>query len=141
PVLVGWAAVRGSVGTPAWILFAVVFCWTPPHFWALALRYSDDYRAAGIPMLPVTRGAARAARQIVVDSAGVVAVTLLLPVAADVGVLYVGTAVTLGAGFIARAVLLRRDPNPDRAIGFFATSNAYLALLFAAVAVDTLVGH
>ena len=84
PVLVGWAAVTGTLDAPAWVLFAIVFCWTPPHFWALSLRYRDDYEAAGIPMLPVVRGIAGAARQIVVYSLIVVAVTLpAVPVRVD----------------------------------------------------------
>ena len=78
PVLVGWAAVTGTLAAPAWVLFAIIFCWTPPHFWALSLRYRDDYAAAGIPMLPVVKGATAAARQIVVYSVIVVAVTLSL---------------------------------------------------------------
>src|SRR5205814_2043255 len=88
PVVVGWAAVTGRVGAPAWVLFAIVFCWTPPHFWALSLRYFDDYRTAGFPMLPVARGVAAAVRQIVAYSVLVVGVTLVLFDVADVGVLY-----------------------------------------------------
>jgi len=139
PVLVGWAAVTNSLALPAWILFAVVFFWTPPHFWALALRYFDDYRAAGIPMLPVVKGVPAAVRQIVAYSVLVVAITLTLPLATDaVGVLYLVAAVVLGAVFVGQAVRLARDPSPVRAIRLFTTSNTYLALLFAAVAVDTL---
>lgn len=139
PVLVGWAAVTGRVGAPAWVLFAVVFLWTPPHFWALAVRYLDDYTAAGIPMLPVTRGIPTAVRHSLVYTVGVVAATLALPLVADTGVAYLVAALALGAAFVREAVLLARRPTPERAIGFFAFSNRYLALLFAAVAVDTLV--
>jgi len=136
PVLVGWAAVTGSLAAPAWVLFAVVFTWTPAHFWALALRYRDDYEAAHIPMLPVVQGAAAAATQILAYAVLVVAVSLGLPLVSTVGVVYVTAAAVLGAAFVAPAVQLRADPSPTRAIAFFHRSNLYLALLFAAVAVD-----
>jgi len=139
PVLVGWAAVTGRLDAPAWVLFAIVFCWTPPHFWALALRYEDDYRAAGIPMLPVVRGNRAAARQILAYTVVVVAVTFALLAFDDMGVLYVVAAAVLGALFILRAVRLDHDVTPARAIKLFSFSNMYLALLFAAIAVDTLI--
>jgi len=139
PALVGWAAVTGSLAAPAWVLFALVFCWTPPHFWALALRYRDDYAAAGIPMLPVVRGTRAATRQILVYSVIVLAVSLVLPFVADVGAIYIATAGVMGVVFVWQADRLRRDSTPERAIRFFTFSNAYLALVFAAVAVDTLV--
>jgi protoheme IX farnesyltransferase len=139
PVLVGWAAVTGSLAAPAWILFAIVFFWTPPHFWALSLKYFDDYQAAGIPMLPVARGVPAAVRQIVVYSVVVVAITFTLPLTTDnVGVLYVVTAAVLGVLFVAQAIRLARDATPAQAIRLFTFSNTYLALLFAAVAIDTL---
>jgi heme o synthase len=139
PVLVGWAAVTGGLAAPAWILFAIVFFWTPPHFWALSLKYYDDYKAAGIPMLPVAKGIPAAVRQIVVYSFVVVAITFTLPLTTDsVGVLYIVVAAVLGALFIAQAIRLARDTTPAQAIRLFTYSNTYLALLFAAVAVDTL---
>jgi protoheme IX farnesyltransferase len=139
PVLVGWAAVTGGLAAPAWILFAIVFFWTPPHFWALSLKYFDDYKAAGIPMLPVAKGIPTAVRQIVVYSVIVVAITFTLPLTTDnVGVLYIVTAAVLGALFIVQAIRLARDTTPAQAIRLFTYSNTYLALLFAAVAVDTL---
>jgi heme o synthase len=138
PVLVGWASVTGRLGAPAWVLFAIVFCWTPPHFWALSMKYRDDYAAAGIPMLPVVRGAKVAARQIVIYSLVVVAVTLVLVAVAEMGWIYVGAAVVLGALFVVQALRLQRDATPQRAIKLFTFSNTYLALLFAAVAIDTL---
>jgi protoheme IX farnesyltransferase len=138
PVLVGWASVTGRLGAPAWVLFAIVFCWTPPHFWALSMKYRDDYAAAGIPMLPVVRGAKVAARQIVIYSLVVVAVTLVLVAVAEMGWIYVGAAVVLGALFVMQALRLQRDATPQRAIKLFTFSNTYLALLFAAVAIDTL---
>ena len=136
PVLVGWAAVTGGLAAPALVLFAVVFTWTPAHFWALALRYRDDYEAAHIPMLPVVQGAPAAATQILGYAVLVAAVSLLLPFVSPVGVVYVAAAALLGAAFVAQAVQLRRDPSATRAIAFFPRSNLYLALLFAAVAVD-----
>jgi heme o synthase len=139
PVLVGWAAVTGTLDAPAWVLFAIVFCWTPPHFWALSLQYRDDYAAAGIPMLPVARGVASAARQILAYTLVVVAVTLLLFRFEAMGVVYLVAAVGLGAAFMWQAFGLKRDATRKRAMRLFAFSNAYLALLFAAIAVDTLV--
>ncbi|MBJ7261984.1 MAG: protoheme IX farnesyltransferase [Acidimicrobiia bacterium] len=138
PALVGWAAVTGSLALPAWVLFAIVFVWTPPHFWALAIRYRDDYAAAEIPMLPVTRGPTVAVRHILVYSFVVVAVSLTLPLTITMTVLYPIVAGVLGAVFIYTAVSLYRDPTPARAIRLFTVSNVYLALLFAAVAVDAL---
>jgi protoheme IX farnesyltransferase len=139
PVLVGWAAVTGELAAPAWVLFAIVFFWTPPHFWALSLKYFDDYQAAGIPMLPVAKGVPAAVRQILVYSVIVVAITFTLPLTTDtVGPVYIVTAAVLGVLFIAQAIRLARDTTPAQAIRLFTFSNTYLALLFAAVAVDTL---
>ena len=139
PVLVGWAAVTGSLDAPAWVLFAIVFFWTPPHFWALALRYEEDYEAAGIPMLPVVSGITTAVRQIIVYSVIVVATTLLLFAFESMGIVYLVAAVGLGGAFVWQAVGLGRAPSPRRAMRLFAFSNTYLALLFAAIAVDTLI--
>jgi protoheme IX farnesyltransferase len=139
PVLVGWAAVTGSLAAPAWGMFAIVFFWTPPHFWALSVRYRDDYAAAGIPMLPVVRGTAAASRQIVLYTVVVVLVSLALVPVSSLGWVYLGAAALLGAWFLAKAIGLYRDATPERAIKLFMVSNTYLALLFAAVAVDTLV--
>jgi protoheme IX farnesyltransferase len=139
PVLVGWAAVTGSLDAPAWVLFAIVFFWTPPHFWALALRYQEDYEAAGIPMLPVVSGITNAVRQIIVYAVIVVATTLLLFAFEAMGIVYFVAAVGLGLAFVWQAVALRRDVSPRRAMRLFAFSNTYLALLFAAIALDTLI--
>ncbi|MGH8977092.1 MAG: heme o synthase, partial [Acidimicrobiia bacterium] len=139
PALVGWAAVRDDLAVPAWILFAVVFFWTPAHFWALAMKYRDDYAAAGIPMLPVVRGAAATTRQIAGYAMITVSFTLALALTGDVGRLYAISAFVLGAAFVAQALVLQRDPSPTRAIKFFAFSNVYLMLVFVAVAVDALV--
>ncbi|MGZ8474851.1 MAG: heme o synthase [Candidatus Limnocylindria bacterium] len=140
PVLVAWAAVTGEVGLPALVLFAIVFYWTPPHFWALALRYRGDYAAARVPMLPVVRGEAETARQILLYSIALIAVSLLLLPAAGMGWIYLGAALVLGALFLRLALRLRADAaNGRAAIGLFRYSISYLTLLFAAVAVDALV--
>jgi heme o synthase len=139
PVLVAWSAVTGEIGLPALVLFAIVFYWTPPHFWALALRYRGDYAAANVPMLPVVRGEAETARQIVLYSVALVAVSLLLLPAAGMGWIYLVAAVVLGVAFLASALRLRADAGSGRAaIGLFRHSISYLTLLFAAVAADAL---
>jgi protoheme IX farnesyltransferase len=139
PALVGWAAVRNDLAWPAWLLFAVVFFWTPAHFWALAMKYRDDYEAAGIPMLPVVRGVHVTTRQIAAYAMVTVSVTFALTLTGDVGQLYAIAVFVLGALFVTRALALVRDPTPQRAIRFFAWSNVYLMLVFVAVAVDALV--
>jgi len=139
PVLVGWSAVTGRVGLPALVLFAIIFYWTPPHFWALSLRFKDDYAAAGVPMLPVVRGARETSTQILYYTVLLVAVTLLLYPAGRMGALYLAAAVALGGAFIWRALELRRDLTGRRAIRLFSFSNTYLALLFCAMAVDAVI--
>jgi heme o synthase len=140
PVLVAWAAVTGEIGLPALVLFAIVFYWTPPHFWALALRYRGDYAAARVPMLPVVRGEVETARQILLYSIALIAVSLLLLPAAGMGWIYLGAAVLLGGLFLRFALRLRADAGNGRAaIRLFRYSISYLTLLFAAVAVDALV--
>ena len=134
PVLVGWAAVTGTLAVPAWILFAVVFFWTPPHFWSLSVRYKDDYSAAGVPMLPVVAGDRMTLDHIVVYTVVLAGVSLLLYPTVPMGWLYLGAAAILGADLLVAALRLRRDPG--RAMAFFARSNAYLAVLFVVMAVD-----
>jgi protoheme IX farnesyltransferase len=136
PPLVGWAAATGHIGIAAWILFAIVFVWTPPHFWALAILIKDNYAAAKVPMLPVVRGDRETARQIVLYSLALVAVTLLPWAWGTAGLLYLACALALGAVFIWLAERLRRDTTPRRAMILFHYSLAYLALLFVAIAVD-----
>lgn len=136
PALVGWAAVTGSLAWPAWIMFAIVFCWTPPHFWALAIRYQDDYENAAFPMLPVTKGPRRACIEGFVYSVVVVALSLLLPAMSTLGWVYLISAIALGALFIIQAAQLIRNHERRRAMQFFTMSNLYLALLFVAIAVD-----
>ena len=140
PVLVAWAAVTGEVGLPALVLFAIVFYWTPPHFWALALRYRGDYAAARVPMLPVVRGEAETARQITLYTIALVAVSLLLLPAAQMGVIYLVAAVALGAFYLLGAIRLQRARGHGaEAITLFRYSISYLTLLFAAVAADAIV--
>jgi len=139
PALVGWAAVTGALAPPAWILFAIVFVWTPPHFWALAMRYTGDYAAAGVPMMPVVRGEDETRRQIFLYALVLFGVTLLLWPVGHMGPIYLVTAILLGGVFVYRALVLWRDPSPERAWGLFGYSIVYLAALFAAVAVDAVV--
>ena len=139
PVLVGWAAVTGRIGLPAIVMFVIVFLWTPPHFWALAMRYERDYAAAGVPMLPVVAGWPATTRQIHTYTLILVAATLVLVPAGRMGLLYLLAAVGLGLVFIARAARLRRRPTAAAAMALFHFSIAYLALLFGAVALDALV--
>jgi protoheme IX farnesyltransferase len=141
PVLIGWSAVRGDVGWPAIVLFAVVFCWTPPHFWALAMRFKDDYAAAGVPMLPVVASAASVTRQIVVYSWLMVAASLALAPLGG-GWFYAGCAAVLGAGFLVEAHRLHhrvRGGATPKPLVLFHLSITYLTLLFAAVAVSQFV--
>lgn len=137
PALVGWAAVTGSLALPAWIMFAIVFFWTPPHFWALALRYERDYRTAGIPMLPVVVGRTPTLRQILTYSVVVAAVSLLLVPVVPMGPVYTVAAVALGALLVVEAVRLQR--RPELAMRYFGITNLYLAGLFAAMAADRFV--
>jgi protoheme IX farnesyltransferase len=139
PVLVGWAAVTGGVGLPALVLFGIVFVWTPPHFWALALRYRDDYAAAGVPMLPVVAGRAETTRRIFAYAVVLVAVSLVFAAVATVGAVYLVAAVLLGGAFIWQAWRLLRSDSDAAAMRVFHSSIAYLALLFVVMAVDVLV--
>ncbi len=144
PPVIGWAAVTGDVGIPALILFALVFYWTPPHFWALSLRIRKDYAAAGVPMLPVVRGIPETTRQIALYTVLMVAISLVLWPVARMGLLYLGAAVGLGAVFIWQAIGLWRrgaseEASTQGAIRLYRYSISYLSLLFLAIAVDALV--
>ena len=134
PPLVGYAAATGALALPALWLFLIVFLWTPPHFWALALMIKNAYAAAGVPMLPVVRGDRETARQIVLYSIVMVAFTVVVGI--WLGPLYTAAAVALGAVFIVLAALLRRDLSRARAKVLFHYSLLYLALLFTAAALD-----
>ena len=139
PVLVGWSAVTGSLDWPPVVLFLVVFYWTPPHFWALAIRYRDDYAAAGVPMLPVVAGPRATAHRIVGYTAILVVVTVVFSPVAEMGAVYLVAALVLGAAFIALALAVRADPDERRAMRLFHYSITYLTLLFGAMVVDVLV--
>ncbi|MBI4338310.1 MAG: protoheme IX farnesyltransferase [Chloroflexi bacterium] len=137
PPVVGWAAVTGHVGLPALYLFAIVFFWTPPHFWSLALMLRDDYARAQVPMLPVVRGLAEAKRSIFLYSIQLVVVTLLFAVLKTVGNLYLSAAVLLDALLLWLAWRLLRSEGVQRARPLYLFSLLYLALLFAAVMLDS----
>jgi protoheme IX farnesyltransferase len=137
PALVGWAAVSGSLSVTPWVLFLIVFYWTPPHFWALAVRYRDDYARAGVPMLPVVAGVERTTRRMLLYTGLMVSVSLLLVPIADLRWLYLGSALGLGGWFLVDTWLVYRDPA--KAMRLFTTSTVYLSALFAAAMVDVLV--
>lgn len=137
PTLVGWAAVTGSVGVPAWVLFLVVFYWTPPHFWALAVRYRDDYEAAGVPMLPVVAGIEATTRRMILYTGLMVGVSLLLVPLAGMSWIYLVAAIGLGAWFLWDTWRVHNDP--EQAMRLFTTSTVYLSALFAAVMLDVLI--
>jgi protoheme IX farnesyltransferase len=139
PPVIGWAAVTGRVEIPALLLFAVVFYWTPPHFWALALRISRDYASARIPMLPVVSGVTETVRQILLYTILLVAVSLILWAVAKMGAIYLFAAVVLGAVFLWQAIRLWREGTGVGAIRLYKYSITYLTLLFLAIAVDALV--
>ena len=141
PTLVGWTAVTGRLALAPVVLFAIIFVWTPPHFWALALRYKDDYAAADVPMLPVVATFARTARQIVIYTAILWFTSLLFAPVAGMGYVYWGAAIVLGGVFLAYALRLQRDGSPAKAMRLFGWSITYVTLLFGAMAADTLVRH
>ena len=140
PVLSGWAAAHGTLGAGAFVLFAIVLLWTPPHFWALALLLERHYAAAGVPMLPVVRGARATTRQVLGYSVLLTAFTLVPGVPGDLRARYLAAAAGLDAVLCALAWRLWRSPGPQRAAVLFHFSLLYLALLFVAVAIDAVVG-
>jgi protoheme IX farnesyltransferase len=139
PPLVGWAAATGSVALPALWLFLIVFLWTPPHFWSLALVLRERYAAARIPMLPVVRGEAATVRAIVLYSLALVAGSAAPFLAGSYGLVYLTGALVLGAAFLFLALLLRRAATPRHALLLFHYSLVYLAALFALAAVSAAV--
>ncbi len=144
PALIGWTAVTNQLAWAPVVLFLVVFFWTPPHFWALAIRYREDYAAADVPMLPVKAGAKQVARQIVAYSYVMVATSMLLWPVAGTGWFYPAVAAVLGGAFLVEShLLLRRSADTDDVVALkpmrlFHWSNMYLSLLFVAVALDPL---
>lgn len=141
PVLVGWSAVTNDLAWPPVVLFAIIFYWTPPHFWALAIRYRDDYQAAEIPMLPAVASLQTTATRIVIYTVLLWGLTLLFAPVADMGPIYVVSAVVLGAVFLGLAERVRRNPDPKRAMTLFGWSITYVTLLFGSMAVDEVVRH
>jgi protoheme IX farnesyltransferase len=139
PVLIGWSAVTNTLDWAPVVLFAVIFYWTPPHFWALAIRYRDDYARAEVPMLPVVASLHTTAVRIVGYTLLLWALTLLFAPVAGMGHLYLGAALVLGATFTYYAVRLLRDSSARAAMRVFTWSISYITLLFGAIAVDQLV--
>lgn len=139
PVLVGWAAVTNNIGWEPVVLFGVIFLWTPPHFWALAVKYRDDYSAADVPMMPSVTSLESTARQILAYTVAVWALSLAFTPIASMGWVYTAVAIVAGGMFTAYAVMLQRDPTPKRAMTLFTFSITYLSVLFIAMAVDQLI--
>ena len=138
PPLCGWAAVTGGLDAAPLIMFTIVFLWTPPHFWALAITHTNDYAAAGVPMLPVTRGALEARRRSFVYAIVTVGTTLALYVTGDVGLVYLAIAGVSGAIFLWLAVRQIREADNRAAVALFRYSITYLAIIFGAMVVDRL---
>lgn len=136
PPLVGWAAATGGLTLDALYPFAIVFLWTPPHFWALSLLIKDDYARTGVPMLPVVRGEEATRRQIVVYAVILVALTIMPVLTGLFGAIYLVAALGLGLGFLGLAVRLAVSPSRPAALRLYLSSLAYLALLFCAMAID-----
>jgi len=141
PVLVGWAAVRNSLDWEPFVLFTAIFLWTPPHFWALAIRHADDYRAANVPMLPTVSSMTTTVRHMFTYTVVLTASTLVLAPVADLGPLYWVSALVLGLGFMLGTIDLGRNPTPARSMRLFAFSISYVTVLFVAMAADVLIRH
>jgi protoheme IX farnesyltransferase len=142
PVLIGWAAITESLPAGAWILFLIIFLWTPPHYWPLSMRYREDYATAGVPMLPVVRGSKTVAVQIILYSWALVVSTLLLIPASNMGWVYTLTAVISGGWFMYESYVLYNEGlkgTPKNPMRLFHGSITYLTLLFIAIAVDPLI--
>ena len=136
PVLIGWSAVTNSLAWAPVVLFLVIFYWTPPHFWALAIRYREDYSAAGVPMLPSVVSLRATSNRILSYAAVMVALTVVFWPVAGMGVLYFVSALMLGTAFAVFAVAVRRNPNERTAMHLFSFSITYVTLLFGAIALD-----
>jgi protoheme IX farnesyltransferase len=141
PVLIGWTAVTGELSWAPLVLFAVIFYWTPPHFWALAIRYKDDYAAADVPMLPSVASFRTTALRILLYTLLLWALSLLFDAVGHLGVIYLASAVVLGAVFTYLAVLVLRTESTKHAMRLFSYSITYVTLLFGAMVVDVLVRH
>lgn len=138
PVLVGWAAVTNSLGWAPVVLFVVIFLWTPPHFWALAIRHADDYKAAGVPMMPVVVSLERTVRSMTIYAVLLTLSTLVLVPVADLGWIYGITALVFGVAFVIGSIHLGSDPSPKRSMRLFTFSITYVTAVFVALTVDVL---
>jgi protoheme IX farnesyltransferase len=141
PVLVGWAAVQNSLSWEPFLLFIAIFLWTPPHFWALAIRHADDYRAASVPMLPSVATIDETVRHMVGYTIVLAATTIALGPVASLGLIYLVTAVAMNLLFIVGAVQLGRKPTPSQSMRLFTFSITYVTILFVAMAIDVFVEH
>jgi protoheme IX farnesyltransferase len=141
PVLVGWAAVQNSLAWEPFILFIAIFLWTPPHFWALAIRHADEYKAAGVPMMPSVVPMKQTVRQMFVYTVLLAVTTLILGPVANLGLTYMISAGVLGLGFIASTIDLGRNPSAGRAMRVFGFSITYVTVLFTAMAVDVFIKY
>jgi protoheme IX farnesyltransferase len=141
PPLVGWAAVTGHIGAPALILFGVIFLWTPPHFWALALRYRDDYTSAAVPMLPSTTTTKVVVDQMLAYTLALVGLSVALDPIAHLGAVFLAVTLVSGAAFLWQVFKLRADSSPRQAMKVFGLSISYLTVLFVAMGLTALVQH
>jgi protoheme IX farnesyltransferase len=141
PVLVGWAAVTGSLAWSPIVLFVAMFLWTPPHFWALAVNYADEYRAADVPMLPAVAPIGDVVRQMTRYTIALLAVTMLLVPVAHLGWIYGITAAVLGVMFVAGTIALGRTPTPAASMRLFGFSITYVTVLFGAIMLDVFVQY
>jgi heme o synthase len=139
PVLVGWAAVTNSLSWSAALLFLLIFLWTPPHFWALAIRHADDYRAAGVPMLPSVVSTEDVVKSMIRYCVAILVTSLVLVPVADLGWIYGVTAALLGVGFLVGTIALGRRPSAGASMRLFSFSITYVSLVFVALTVDVLV--
>ncbi len=139
PVLVGWAAVTNSLSWSPLILFLIIFFWTPPHTWALMIKYRDDYSNASVPMLPSVESLAVVAKQIILYTIVQVALTIVFAFVADMGIFYLVSAIVLGAAFGALALTVKRDLSERSAMRLFSFSIVYITLLFGAITLDVVI--
>ena len=138
PVLVGWAAVTNSLGWAPVVLFVIIFLWTPPHFWALAIRHTEDYRAAGVPMLPVVASMKETIRSMIAYSVVLTVSTLVLVPVANLGLIYGITALVFGVAFVIGTIALGSNPTEARSMRIFSFSITYVSAIFLALTLDVL---
>lgn len=140
PVLVGWAAVTNSLAWTPWLLFLLIFLWTPPHFWALAIKHEDDYRSAGVPMLPVVESRSRVVASMIRYTVALVACSLAVVPVAETGWVYGTSALALGGAFLWGTIALGKSPSPSASMRLFSFSISYISVLFLALTADVFVG-